>query len=86
MHISEQVAAELTAQGFTARESAAWQIFTGRNGTSGGAFNRPVIVTVRIDPTGRWLERVDGWGNVERDVDLRDYAGRAAAAVDHVLE
>ena len=51
-----------------------------------GAFSDGTrVVRLRIDDGGRWLERVDGWGHVERDVDLRDYdAPRAAinAALD----
>lgn len=70
MHISDEVRAALIQRGFCTSDATTYKRTT---------------QTARIDPTGRWLERVDGWGNVERDCDLRDYAGRAASAVDTVL-
>lgn len=86
MHISEQVAAHLVSAGFTASQAPNGDtVYTGTAGTSGGAFDRPVRATLRVDATGRWLESVDGWGNVTRDTDLRNWAGRAAEAVAHVL-
>lgn len=81
MHISDEVMAVLIQRDFCTSDATTYK----RTIATGGAFGRTTQI-VQIDPTGRWLERVDGWGTVERDVDLRDYAGRAAAAVDHVLE
>lgn len=80
MHISDEVQAVLIQRGFRTSNDATFR----RTIATGGAFGSTTQI-VQIDPTGRWLERVDGWGNVERDCDLRDYAGRASAAVDHVL-
>lgn len=31
------------------------------------------VMSVRMDVTGRWLERVDGWGKVEKGIDLREF-------------
>ena len=80
MHISDEVRAVLIQRGFSTSDATTYKRIIATGGTFGRATQ-----TVQIDPTGRWLERVDGWGAVQRDVDLRDYAGRASAAVDRVL-
>ena len=41
--------------------------------------------TTPIFSAGRWFERVDGWGKIEKDVDLRKFDD-AAAAIAAVLE
>lgn len=43
------------------------------------------FVKLRLDDRGRYLERIDGWGKVEKDVDLREF-DEAAAAIAAVLE
>ena len=80
MHISDEARDVLIQRGFSTSDATTYK----RTIATGGAFGR-TTQTARIDPTGRWLERVDGWGNVERDCDLRDYAGRPGDAVDSVL-
>jgi len=49
---------------------------------TGGMFGE-AIVTLMMDQSGRWLERVNGWGETEREIDLREYevADRAIVAV-----
>lgn len=42
------------------------------------------VLFVQICERGRWFERVDGWGKVEKDVDLREFE-EAAAAIAAVL-
>ena len=81
MHVSDEVRAVLVQHGFSTSDATTYK----RTIATGGAFGRTTQI-VQIDQTGRWLECVDGWGNVKKDVDLRDYAGRASAAVNHVLE
>ena len=54
-----QVAAYLASAGFTASHAPNGDtVYTGTAGTSGGAFNRPVRATIRIDATGRAAEAV----------------------------
>jgi len=42
-------------------------------------------LVLRLDEQGRYLERIDGWGKVEKDVDLREF-NEAAEAIAAVLE
>lgn len=73
MHISEQIAAELINQGF---EQINGDFHKTVN--TNGAFGKSLII-VRIDPAGRWLERIDGWNNVECDIDLRNFDNASSA-------
>lgn len=43
------------------------------------------LVTLSMDLSGRWLERRDAWGDVENDVDLRDWSDDPAGAIAAVL-
>ena len=36
-------------------------------------------VELRVDPTGRYMEALDGWGLVITDIDLRGYVERPAS-------
>lgn len=72
MHISDKVKAELVKRGFEFARVLDNDAYYSRTVATGGAFGR-TVETVRMDSTGRWLERVDGWNAVERDVDLRCY-------------
>lgn len=44
------------------------------------------LVTLTICERGRYLSRVDGWGKVELDVDLRDFPNEPHRAIDAVLK
>lgn len=80
MHIFEQVAAELNAQGFARFPGFSFR----KTVPTGGQIGRTTL-TVQMDDTGRWLERVNGWGKVEKDVDLRDFASDPKGAIAAVL-
>lgn len=82
MHIAEQVTEALVADGWNNSNHSL--IFKKRLPT-GGAFGFQ-IMTLRIDNSGRWLERVDGWGNVERGVDLRDFPNDPVSAIETVMK
>ena len=79
MHISDRVAQALLADGWRiAALSRKGDMSYTRTIATGGAFGR-ATQTLSIDLTGRWLARLDGWGTVERDVDLRDHTDPQAA-------
>ena len=78
MHISDQVAAELTGRGFVVDGGH----FAKRLPTGGEFGFAKVFVTISDD--GRWLSKVDGWGAVEKDCDLREFSN-AAKAIGAVL-
>jgi hypothetical protein len=86
MHISEQVANELLRTGwnFDDRNCTASKRIEGF-ANAGQLSNGSRIVTLRLDAQGRYLERIDGWGGVEKDVDLRNYANNPKAAIAAVL-
>lgn len=79
MHISEQISAVLVSQGWTQKERTFTKSFA-----TGGAFGS-ALKTLQICERGRWFERVDGWGAVEKDVDLRDFPNAPEAAIAAVL-
>lgn len=83
MHISEQVAAALIADGWARTVENGDTLFR-KSRPTGGAFGQS-RVCLCLDVTGRWLERSDGWGDVEREVDLRDWQGNAAGAITAAL-
>lgn len=79
-HISERVAWHLESDGWEVHLSDG-SMRAIRIAETGGAFGA-TCQTLQIDSGGRWLERVDGWGTVERDVDLRNYTNPADAVRD----
>ncbi len=79
-HISEQIAAELAAQGFETNDSGQFV----KPVATGGAYGKSVVI-LEIDDSGRWLDRRDGWGKIEKEVDLRDFPHNPAVAVQRVL-
>lgn len=87
MHISDAVANTLAATGWTARPmvSDGWQKRIADYAPAGTVSNGARVVTLTICPFGRWLGRVDGWGKVEREIDLRDYADRPGDAIAAAL-
>jgi hypothetical protein len=46
---------------------------------AGSFSNGNHFINLEIDSTGRWFSIVDGWGKVERDVDLRCFNSPVAA-------
>lgn len=86
MHISEQVHVALCKQGFEfSLASGEFSKLIEGFAAAGQFSNGRRVVRVRMDDTGRWLERVDGWGKVERDVDLRNFPDQPEAAIAAVL-
>ena len=43
------------------------------------------VINLTLDKSGRWLARVDAWGKVKVDVDLREFKS-AKEAIDFVLK
>ncbi len=82
-HISEQVGAALEAQGFTRKGNAFKKRIAGA-AAAGQLSDGGRVVTLQIDDTGRYLERLDGF-DVANDIDLRDFAGDPEGAVRTVL-
>ena len=85
MHISDKILAELLRTGWRHK---AKDTFTKRiegYAEAGTVSNGARIVTLEMDATGRWLSRVDGWGKVEKDADLRNYQNDPRGAIDAVL-
>ena len=81
MHISEKLIA------YFANNS--WIYAQDANGTkatrtinfanlAGQLSNGDRLVTILIDSTGRWMEMVDGFGNIIADIDLRNYSEKTA--------
>lgn len=83
-HISEAVAAALIADGWQESHGEYRKRFAGIAPAGRMAPDGARIVTLRIDASGRWLERLDGW-NVARDCDLRNYDGRPRSAIAYVM-
>jgi hypothetical protein len=80
MHISEQIAAVLVSQGWSLGSDSAFR----KKFATGGSYGS-TTKTLLICEFGRWLERLDGWGVVEKDVDLRDFPDAPEAAIAAVL-
>ena len=78
MHISDKIANELTTQGFTFANGQFEKTFA-----TGGQYGRQKKY-LRIHATGRWLLRVDGWGETMKDADLRNF-DNAQSAIDFIL-
>jgi hypothetical protein len=86
-HISEAVKSALTADGWQEREGEFSKRIAGIAMPGTCSPDGARIVTLRLDPAGRWLERFDqGLGRVERDCDLRQYEGRPRSAIAAVME
>ncbi len=81
MSIVEKVAAELIAQGWVQSKKVFVKEFA-----TGGAFGKAYCRLRFSEPSQRYLERVDGWDHVERDVDLRNYENDPAGAVAAVMK
>lgn len=84
MHISDQVKLELLSSGWQEMGSTFVKKFAARE-EAGALSDGSRIIVLRIDASGRWLERHDGWGNVEKDVDLRSFSDAPREAVAAVL-
>ena len=78
-HISQQVANLLLQRGFKRDSSGSYRRAT----ATGGTFGTGCLI-VRMDDSGRWLERVDGWGTVEIDTDLRRWPGDPVGALEAI--
>ena len=73
MHLSDYIAATLLEFGWKAE---APNLFAKRLlyfAEPGALSPGHRVVRLRLDDAGRWLERVDGWGNVDQCIDLRGY-------------
>lgn len=88
-HISEQVAQELKILGWLVAHDeqgfVAQKMINGYE-TPGQMSNGTRLVTLEIDSTGRWFSRVDGWGKVIKDVDLRNFSNDPQGAIDEILK
>jgi hypothetical protein len=90
-HISDLVTVELVTQGFTPvagiRHVVTFERRAPVTAAYEGALGTTILQTITVDKTGRWLSRVDGWGTVLNDVDLRRYnrTGGAPAAIADVM-
>lgn len=82
-HISERVKAALIADGWLYAIAPAGHHFEKMFPTAGEHGRAKVFLL--IEPCGRWFERLDGWGAVEKDVDLREF-DKAAEAIAAILE
>ena len=90
MHISEQVSASLSANGWQATYNGAdgrkWQKRLEGYAPDGTISNGARVVHLRLDPDGRWLERLDiGLGRVAREVDLRNWPDDPQGAIREAL-
>lgn len=90
MHISDRIAAELGVNGWEMRARASHRdtLFTKRIeafAEAGTCSDGARVVNLSIDESGRWLERHDGWGKVEREVDLRNFIDNAKGAIAAAL-
>ena len=84
MYIMDQIEAELIATGWQANGLAFTKRIEGF-APAGQFSNGARVVTLRIDETGRWFERVGAWGDIERDVDLRNFDNSPEGAIAAVL-
>ena len=86
MHIETQVKNELLNEGFIETAPSVFKCLISGFAAAGTISNGERMVTLTIDETGRWFSRVDGWGKVERDVDLRDFVHNPIGAIKAVLK
>lgn len=85
LHIADHVALTLIDFGWRNQDDGTYTKRIRCFAEAGTMSDGTRVVRLRLDDNGRWLERIDGWGNVERDVDLRDYAS-PRAAINAVLD
>jgi len=83
-HISDRIAATLEGLGFS-RDGLDFTRMTEGVEEAGSLSNGRRLVRLSIDETGRYLERKDGWGKVEEDVDLRYFTDDVMGAIERVL-
>lgn len=79
LHISDHVAMTLLDFGWRNPEPNTYTKRIRCFAEPGALSDGTRLITLRLDETGRWLERLDGWGKVERSVDLRDHLAPAPA-------
>jgi hypothetical protein len=85
MHISDRIEIELAAQGWSKEDCGGTRARRFNKAMpTGGEFGRAKTF-LEICERGRWLERQDGWGSCEREIDLRDFRDDAQAAIAAVL-
>jgi len=84
----EQIAELLENEGWLALSvgaGSAWQCLVAGFADAGQFSDGARVVRLALDERGRYLERLDGWGMVEKDVDLREFEGDPVGAVKAVL-
>lgn len=84
MHISDKIKKELLETGWVYFEQAdEYRKLIEGYALAGQLSSGSRVVCLNMDDTGRWFSRLDGWGKVEKDIDLRNYsdASEAIAAV-----
>lgn len=84
MHIKEQIIEELKTTGWKVQGKTAEKLVHSFS-QSGTLSDGSRVVRLSIDECGRWFERLDGWGNVQKDVDLRNFENSPKAAIEAVL-
>lgn len=86
-HISEQVIDRLLQDGWTNSPGMVhFRKIIPNFAPAGTVSNGARSVALRVCTDGRYIERHDGWGKVERDVDLRDYPNDPNGAIEAVLK
>jgi hypothetical protein len=85
MHVSEQVEEELKRNGWK-KFGAFWRKRIDNFEEAGMFSDGARIVNLSICESGRWLERKDGWGKFEKDVDLRGFIDNPQGAIEEVLK
>jgi len=86
MHISNQVRNALIADGWTRHANGTFSKRIEGFASAGSLSDGTRVVRLAMDESGRWLERQDGWGNVERDADLRNYENNPMGAINYTLD
>ena len=86
MHTETQVKNELISEGFIETSPSVFKCLISNFEAAGTISNGDRMVTLTIDETGRWFSRVDGWGKVERDVDLCNFVHNPIGAIKAVLK
>ena len=84
-HIADTIAATLRADGWQERVGEFSKRIAGQAMPGTICPDGARIVALRIDQGGRWLERIDAWGKVERYCDLREFQGRPRSAIASVM-
>ena len=84
MHISDKVKNQLHIDGWAINGDDEYQRLIANFSDAGHMSSGDRMVKLTIDATGRWFSRVDGWGKVVKDVDLREVKD-AKEAIEDVL-